>query len=317
MSRIPDPLSDAFEALARAYPQQGAVGAPGGVGNCGAGGAYACGQCYACASRGQGGPSDNHGIVGPVGPVGEIGAAGVCGATGANACGRCSDCAKRGEGGAQNNESLSAASQINQAGGSMFQLLNNDQLTDVQLLCGPDGEIVRAHRVVLAAASPVFLAMFTTAGTSEAEYPHVVRIPDVDAHHMRLFVQMLYRTSVFACTDEYFACIGQLCDIAQKYQSQRAANQIVALAEVYSVHCFENGQVCNLSAALKVIRLYQRIYCLQESLGARANTLDMPQRVSHPLLRFVKDVWQDKVVNGRGFESLYLMQTLLETLEES
>lgn len=219
-----------------------------------------------------------------------------------------------GEGGSvDQNAKPTATLAINALGDNMSRLLKDQHLTDVHLLCGSDEKVIRAHRFVLAATSPVFSAMFTTAGMSETESPHIVRIPDIHPLHMQLFLQLLYCGSVSDCSDEHFDCIMPLSEIAGKYRSQFAADRIWQLAEIHSLRCLSDDEL-SLSTALDIVRLYGCVCVLQSSFDS--DRVKMPKHIFSPLLRFIASVWQKKVVEGHGLESLFLMEKLLEAVDE-
>jgi BTB/POZ domain len=140
---------------------------------------------------------------------------------------------------------------------TMINFLTNQTLADVTLQCQEKN--FKAHKVILAAASPVFGAMFKE-GTKEHEENNVI-IEDIESDVFELFLRYLYSGEVgqlkemhldlFAAADKYD--VQPLREICIRHMStnisHRNAGDVLALAEL---HCIEPLK----SLALEFIERY-------------------------------------------------------------
>jgi hypothetical protein len=127
---------------------------------------------------------------------------------------------------------------------TMINFLTHQTLADVTLQC--QGKNFKAHKVILAAASPVFGAMFKE-GTKEHEENNVI-IEDIESDVFQLFLRYLYSGEVdqldemyldlFAAADKYD--VQPLREICIRHMAENIsvdnAEDILALAER---HCIE------------------------------------------------------------------------------
>lgn len=104
-------------------------------------------------------------------------------------------------------------------------VFTNEELCDVTLHV--QNEEFKAHKVILAARSPVFAAMFKHE-TSEKQ-TGVVNIPDCDPDSFRVFLEFLYSGKFER--ELHFRCFVHLYKIADKYS-----------VEELSEFCIENMQ---------------------------------------------------------------------------
>ena len=111
-----------------------------------------------------------------------------------------------------------------------YDLLTNQTLTDVTLQV--EGKEFKAHKVVLAAWSPVFAAMFKE-GTKEHQ-DNYVNIEDIDSDVFDVFLRFLYSGQVEHLDEIYF----DLLAAADKYDVQ-------PLRELCLQHMAENISVDN------------------------------------------------------------------------
>ena len=66
-------------------------------------------------------------------------------------------------------------------------MLNDEDFTDVTLACD-DGQLVKAHKVILAAASPFFKRILT-----QAAHPNpLIHIQGIKAFHLKLMLHFIY-----------------------------------------------------------------------------------------------------------------------------
>ena len=66
-------------------------------------------------------------------------------------------------------------------------LLNDEDFTDVTLACD-DGQLVKAHKVILAAASPFFKRIL-----AQAAHPNpLIHIQGIKAFHLKLMLHFIY-----------------------------------------------------------------------------------------------------------------------------
>jgi BTB/POZ domain len=128
-------------------------------------------------------------------------------------------------------------------GNTIINFLNNQNFTDVTLQC-QDKEF-KAHKLVLAAASPVFNAMFKE-GTKEQRDSHV-NIEDVNSDIFDVFLRFLYSGEVdhlaemcfdlFAAADKYD--VQPLRDICIRHMAENItvdnAVDFLALAERHTI----------------------------------------------------------------------------------
>ena len=71
--------------------------------------------------------------------------------------------------------------------GTFRNLLNDEDFTDVTLACD-DGQLVKAHKVILAAASPFFKRIL-----GQAAHPHpLIHIQGIKAFHLKLMLHFIY-----------------------------------------------------------------------------------------------------------------------------
>ena len=126
---------------------------------------------------------------------------------------------------------------------TIINFLTNQTLADVTLQC--QGKKFKAHKVILAAASPVFGAMFKE-GTKEHE-ENIVIIEDIESDVFELFLRYLYSGEVnqldekhldlFAAADKYD--VQPLREICIRHMSTNIsvdnAVDILALAERHSI----------------------------------------------------------------------------------
>lgn len=102
--------------------------------------------------------------------------------------------------------------------GDDVALEHKQQYCDVQLNCS-DGKYMRTHRVMLAAASPVFHQMFTN-GMQESVLPCTVDIVDCTVSQVYAFVLTLYVPQHFchvSTFEEFIERVNGAITIAQKY----------------------------------------------------------------------------------------------------
>jgi len=69
-------------------------------------------------------------------------------------------------------------------------MLNHELACDVEFSVGPNGDIVRAHKYMLVARSPVFYAMFY-GGLGTVDHSAPLRIPDTTAEAFRTMLQLV------------------------------------------------------------------------------------------------------------------------------
>lgn len=89
--------------------------------------------------------------------------------------------------------------------------LHFPQFTDVVLL-GNDGTRISAHRNILAAASPYFMAMFS-GHFPESEQPEIY-LPEIDTLCLKLVVEFIY-TGLVDINDEYVQQLMQTASFLQ------------------------------------------------------------------------------------------------------
>ena len=66
-------------------------------------------------------------------------------------------------------------------------MLNDEDFTDVTLACD-DGQLVKAHKVILAAASPFFKRIL-----AQAAHPNpLIHIQGIKAFHLKLMLHFIY-----------------------------------------------------------------------------------------------------------------------------
>jgi BTB/POZ domain len=118
--------------------------------------------------------------------------------------------------------------------------LTNQTLTDVTFEC--QGKKLRAHKVILAAASPVFEAMFKE-GTKELEENYVI-IQDIESDVFEVFLRFLYSGNV----DQLDEMFTDLFPVADKYDVQ-------PLRKICIRHMADNISVEN---AVEVLALAER-----------------------------------------------------------
>ena len=71
--------------------------------------------------------------------------------------------------------------------GTFRNLLNDEDFTDVTLACD-DGQLVKAHKVILAAASPFFKRIL-----GQAAHPNpLIHIQGIKAFHLKLMLHFIY-----------------------------------------------------------------------------------------------------------------------------
>ena len=113
---------------------------------------------------------------------------------------------------------------------SVTKLWTNNSLTDVTLKVG--NRKLTAHKVILAAMSPVFEAMFKE-GTKEHQDNHV-NIEDIESDVFELFLRYLYSGQVDKLEETYL----DIFPVADKYDVQ-------PLREICIQHMAENMSVDN------------------------------------------------------------------------
>ena len=144
---------------------------------------------------------------------------------------------------------------------TIINFLTNQTFADVTLQC--QGKNFKAHKVILAAASPVFGAMFKE-GTKEHE-ENIVIIEDLESDVFELFLRYLYSGEVnqldekhldlFAAADKYD--VQPLREICIRHMATNIsvdnAVDILALAERHSIEPIK-------SFALRFIDFYNEFY---------------------------------------------------------
>lgn len=75
-----------------------------------------------------------------------------------------------------------------------FPQLQQEKFTDVELRC--DGQTFKAHKVVLAARSPVFDAMFTVPCSESLKPVALVEIEEADPMALKAFINFLYTSTI-------------------------------------------------------------------------------------------------------------------------
>ena len=123
----------------------------------------------------------------------------------------------------------------------MTKMLTNQTLTDVTLQV--EGKEFKAHKVVLAASSPVFAAMFKE-GTKEHQ-DNYVNIEDIDSDVFDVFLRFLYSGQVENLDEMYF----DLLAAADKYDVQ-------PLREICIQHMTKNISVDNVVDMLALADRY-------------------------------------------------------------
>lgn len=73
----------------------------------------------------------------------------------------------------------------------------SEQLCDVTFIAGCDGRRVAAHRIVLAAASPYFAAMFT--GSLREVNESEITLQEVDGESLLQLIKYCYTGELFFC----------------------------------------------------------------------------------------------------------------------
>jgi hypothetical protein len=128
-------------------------------------------------------------------------------------------------------------------GNTIINFLTNQTLTDVTLQC--QGKNFKAHKLILAAASPVFQAMFKEATTENGE--NNVNIQDINSNVFEVFLRYLYSDQVdqldemylelFAAADKYD--VQPLRDICIRHMATNISVdngvEVLALAERHSI----------------------------------------------------------------------------------
>jgi hypothetical protein len=67
-------------------------------------------------------------------------------------------------------------------------MLNNELACDVEFAVGPDHQIIKAHRYMLASRSPVYFAMFFgELAVSKSDYP--ISVPDLTHEAFQIMLQ--------------------------------------------------------------------------------------------------------------------------------
>ncbi|XP_005178195.2 kelch-like protein 28 [Musca domestica] len=112
-------------------------------------------------------------------------------------------------------ESMKPRSFIRGTSGHLLQQLNEfrkrEQFTDVVLL-GCDGTRISAHRNILAAASPYFMAMFS-GHFPESDQPEIY-LPEIDTQCLQLVVEFIY-TGLVDISDDYVQQLMQTASFLQ------------------------------------------------------------------------------------------------------
>ncbi|KAM7362050.1 kelch-like protein 3 [Cochliomyia hominivorax] len=112
-------------------------------------------------------------------------------------------------------EQMIPRSFIRGTSGHLLQQLNefrkNEQFTDVRLV-GNDGTRISAHRNILAAASPFFMAMFS--GHFPESDQAEIELPEIDTHCLKLVVEFIY-TGLCEINDEYVQQLLQTASFLQ------------------------------------------------------------------------------------------------------
>jgi BTB/POZ domain len=125
-------------------------------------------------------------------------------------------------------------------GNTIINFLTNQNLTDVTFEC--QGKKLKAHKLILAAASPVFEAMFKE-GTKE-HHDNYVNIEDIDSDVFEVFLRFLYSGQV----DQLDEMCFDLFTAADKYDVQPLRNICIQ-------HMSDNISVDN---AVEVLALAER-----------------------------------------------------------
>lgn len=100
-----------------------------------------------------------------------------------------------------------------------FEALLADGIgADVSLRVGVEETVQQAHRLVLAARSPVFKEMLLTSGMAESAADSVIRIPDMEPQTMRWFLRYLYTDEIDSEASEDCEALCHLLAAAHKYQ---------------------------------------------------------------------------------------------------
>uniref|UniRef100_A0A146KNV7 BTB/POZ domain-containing protein 6 n=1 Tax=Lygus hesperus TaxID=30085 RepID=A0A146KNV7_LYGHE len=120
------------------------------------------------------------------------------------------------------------------------ELLRLSQWTDCTFSVGEDNvEVICCHKLVLAASSPVFEALFY-GGLSELK--EVIRVPDVEPYVFRLFLNYIYSDSLdLQNIDE----AGGLLYVSKKYIMPQ-------LSEICLSYLIENTTICTLWDVLAI-----------------------------------------------------------------
>ncbi|KAL6655372.1 hypothetical protein ACP70R_006198 [Stipagrostis hirtigluma subsp. patula] len=121
-------------------------------------------------------------------------------------------------------------------------MLNDGILADITV--NAVGGSIRAHRAVLAASSPVFMAMFTH-DLSEKEQS-TVDISDMSLDVCRTFIRYLYGTLPW---DEFLAHRSELVAAGDKYG-------VIGLKEICERSMLEDVDIYNLLGRLQMAHLY-------------------------------------------------------------
>jgi hypothetical protein len=135
-----------------------------------------------------------------------------------------------------------------ESGAALLTLWEDGSLADVRLRCS-DGEVVAAHRVVLAASSPFFRALFLGAGRSmrEGGAPEV-ELP-LPSPALRLLLQAVYRNDAAAGVD------------ASSAEALLAAASYLSVAPVAAACCAFLRRHLGLSTAVDTLLLAERLGC--------------------------------------------------------
>ncbi|KAJ8678635.1 hypothetical protein QAD02_014422 [Eretmocerus hayati] len=135
-------------------------------------------------------------------------------------------------------------------------LLDSEEFSDVSLIVGC--REFRVHKAILAARSPVFLAMFKN--DMKEKYENIVEIPDIDERVMREVLRFIYAERVekihelandlLAAAEKYsLEGLKMMCEeaLCGKLTVHNAAD-VLALADMYNADCLKT-QVIHFLAA--------------------------------------------------------------------
>ncbi|GFX15623.1 hypothetical protein TNCV_2131101 [Trichonephila clavipes] len=159
-------------------------------------------------------------------------------------------------------------------------ILRNSILSDVMFYVGPEKTIIRAHRLLLAIASPVFEAMFYG---SLPENGSEITIPDVMPDGFQVLLKYIYG-EIFTATDE--SQVFHTWIAADKYcipeLKEKCINYLLSWPLIPSAiwPLLENSMLCELEEVVNRCKKFLKEdtdICLQEEsfLNASAATLSL------------------------------------------